>query len=207
MDGLFDSVSVRIVASLVAACIIVALYYSFDIYQFFARTDFGYLNAYLVQFTRHDKGSKEDRVIFDLIGYKIPLRKICPNRFVFWFIIYRSMKVTLDKPVLNFGSWRNVLALVRGHTSRTWAGMAVKRFAGLTFTEVPSQLALVYDKSDDSTNYVLRIMIISDRDIQNFTEYRKKPPMNTDNFKFVGKIVDAHNNKTGSFINARVTAA
>jgi hypothetical protein len=208
MEAFLDSLTVRIVAGLIITMMGFALWHSFDIYQFFARTDFGNVNAYFVLFTRHDKEPKDDRVVFELLGYKIPLRDICRNRFLFWFIILCSMRVTNDLPVLNFGTHRTkVLAPVRGRVSQMWSSMVLKRASGLPFREIPCQLSLVLDRSEGSTNYVIRIMLIPDRDIENFDAYLKDPPMNTDNFAFVGKIVDAHRSKTGSFINVRVTTA
>ncbi len=207
MDGFFDSVTVRVVGGILAALLAMIFYYSFDIYQFFARRDFGNVNAYFVLFTRHDKDTKDDRVVFELIGYKIPLREICRNRFLFWLIIYRSFQVAVEQPVLSFGKYRNVLAPVRGRLSQIWASMTLKRAAGLPFKEVPCQLALVYDRSEESTNFVLRVMVIPNRDINQFDEYRKKPPMNTDNFKLVERIVGAYQSGAGSFINIRVTVS
>ena len=125
MESLLDSVSVRILASVIAALAVLALYYSFDIYQFFSRKDFAHVNAYTVLFTRHeaaqvsrhDMGARNDRVVFELIGYKIPLREIFRNRFLFWVIMFRSMRVTVEQPVLNFGKRRNILAQVGAHCS------------------------------------------------------------------------------------------
>ncbi len=192
MEGFFDSVAVRIAGSLVAALVAVALYYSFDIYQFFVRKDFGNVNAYLVHFTRTDKDSKDNRLVFELIGYKIPLRDICRNRFLFWLIIYRSTKVTVEQPVLYFGkASQQVLSSVRGRLSQIWASMVLKRAAGFSFKEIPCQIALIYDRSEDSRNFVIRVVLIRDSDIAAFEEYKKRPPMNTDNFLLAQRIVDA----------------
>ena len=159
----------------------------------------------MVVFPRHDKDGKGDRVVFELIGYRIPLREICRNRFLFWLIIWYSTRVTDKNPVLNFGTWQKVLTPVRGRVSQCWASMVLKRAGGLPFRQFPCQLSLVRDKSEDSENSVLRIMLIRDSDISMFDEYLDNPPGNPDNFEFVTKIVTAYKNGTGTFTNTRVT--
>ncbi len=207
MEGFFDSVTVRILAGVVVAVLGIALYFSFDIYQFFARRDFTNLNAYLVHFTRHDNGSKDDAVRLELIGYKIPLRDICRNRFLFWVILIQSWKATAENPVLNFGKWRYILPPVRGRVSECWRSMVMKRTAGFPYKEMPCQLALVYDPSESNSNFVIRIILIQDRDLKDFAQYEAKRPINSNNLDFVRRIVRAHTEKTGSFINVRITAA
>lgn len=206
--SLFDSLSVRIVASLVAAAAALLIYYSFDIYQFFARKDFGNVSVYQVIFSRHDKNATRDEVIFDGLDYKIPLREICRNRFIFWYIVYRSFRVSTDGPVLNFGSWGDsVLATVRGRLYRMWASMSLKRAAGFAAVRKVYWLCLVYDLSEDRTSYVIKVFLVQDRDIRKFRQYLKNPPRNAENFAFVQKLVNAFEKQTGSFIRTRITVA
>lgn len=207
MADLLGSVEIRVMTGLVITLIVIVIRYSFDFWQYATRRDFGNVNAYMVVFTRHDRESKSDRVVFDLIGYKIPLRDIYRNRHLFWYILWRSTKVSQEQPVLSFSRPQNVLAPVRGRVSQTWTSMALKRAAGMPFVEIPCKLALVYSRSEHSQNAVLRVVLIQDRDIRCIDEYLTKPPRHSKNFQFVSRIVAAYKDGTGSFIDVRVTTA
>ena len=207
MRSLLSSVEMRIAAGLVATLVFLIVRYGFDFWRFLTGRDFVNVNVYMVVFTRHDRESKSDRVIFDLMGYKIPLRDICRNIYLFWYILWRITRTTSEQPVLSFNRDRDVLAPVRGRVSQSWTSMALKRAAGMSFAEVPCQLALVYSRSERSQNSALRVMLIQDRDVRCFDEYLQKRPKNSQNFEFVAQIVEAHRAKTGSFIDVRVTVA
>ncbi len=207
MVNFFDSVAIRVLVGIVVALLILALRYSFDIWQFLTKRDFGNVNVYLVLFTRNDVDSKDDRVNLELLGYKIPLREICRNRFLFWLIIWRSLRTTKECPVLNFGGRRNVLSPVRGRVSAIWSSMMLKRAAGMPHKRLKCELSLVYDRPDDDSNYLIRVVLIRSRDLEKFDQYLKKPPENSNNFAFVTRIVEAYQKKTGDFITVRITVA
>jgi hypothetical protein len=209
MESLFDSVTVRVSAGFLTALILVFIYFSFDILQFFTGRDFGNANVYLVNFTRHNRDSKDDQVLFELLDYKIPLREIYRNRFTFWIVMYHAFHANLSSPVLNFGSrGKRILAPVRGRVARIWSGMVLKRVGGLVSTEFPACLCLAYSQPGGSGNRVIRILIIPKRDIRSFDEYKKNPPRNTNNFAEVEKLVKAYRKgKDASFIDVRVTVA
>ena len=208
MDDIVISVSIRVATAVVITMVVLVWRFSFDIWQFFTRRDFGNVNVYLVYFTRNDIGSDENTVEFEGLESKIPLREICRNRYLFWVIIWRSLKVTPEQPVLNFGKKsRNVLRPVLGRISRTWTGMLFKRAGGMSFKKLDCKLALVYDLSEESRSFVIKVIVIQDRDINDFDIHLKSRPMNSNNLKLVKRIVESYREKTGSFIDVRITIA
>lgn len=203
----FDSVAVRMSTGLAVAILALLLYYSFDVYQFFSNKDYGHANVYLVHFTRHDKDSHVDKVFVQTLGYKIALREIFRNRFLLWLVTWKSLIAGKEQSVLKFKNHERVLSPVRGRVSQLWSGMVLKRAGGFAFTEHICQLALVCEKPRKRSGDVLRIVLVTERDIKNFETYLEQKPVNKDNFEFTKKIVEAYKNGTGSFIKTRVTIA
>ncbi len=211
MEGLFDSVTARVVGGAVVLALSIASLYMLHAYWFFTRIDFGNISFQVVLFTRHDNwadGHKEDFVVLENVGSRTSLRELYGNRLSFWIVVLRSMKVTVAQPVLDFGKHAHgILSPVRGRLSAIWSGMIFKRAAGFSCRQVDYKLALVYDRSDDRSTYVVKGILLRNEDINNFGRYKKPRPMNSENYLFVSRIVSAFHEGKGSFIDVRVTSA
>ncbi len=201
----------KMVISVAVIVVIALLWYSIDIYLFFARKDFGNTNIYLAHFTRHDnRRERTDALQLRVIRYKMPLKKTYRNRVLFWRMIFVSMKATVDRPVLDFGKRAYaMLAPIRGQIASIYASMEIKRAAGFAFKENRYQIVVVYDRSENKRNYVLKIIVIREEDLRNFQQYVDNPPGAGENIDLMSKIAASYNGPTrkNSFLYVQVVAA
>lgn len=208
MEGIIGSVLDKAVAAAVIAVVLLLIYYAADIYLFVTGRDFGNVYIYNMYFTRNDFRSKSNALHTRVSGYRIPLREIYRNRFAFWLVMYGAAGVTRENPVLNFGRFDyQALAPIRGWIGRFTAPMELKRMAGMPFSEFRCQIALVYDRSDDRRNYVVKALLIRDEDLANFQRYLDLPPGVGDNFDLLKRIAEVYRQKTGSFMRFQIVAA
>lgn len=187
-------------------------WFGLDIFLFLTKRDFANLNVALVRFTRHDHQSASDKVQLRLLDFKIPLRTVLKNRYLFWYVVAKAVfSVSFEKPALNFRghSWA-ILAPIRGEILKKTASAELKRWAGLPFKELNCRMVVVRDKSEDKKIDILTAMLIRDEDLENFQQYievGKKRPKKSRNLEFVKKIKLAWDDRSASFIDIDLTAA
>ncbi len=190
-------------------------YFSFDIFLFVTRRNFGKVNINVAIFTNRDYKSEQKKgtnsLHFKSIETNVPVREILRNRYLFLYIVFRSFRASLKAPVLNFFSREYaILSPTRGRAARATAGMEFKRMAGMPFIETPYWLCFVYDLSEDPKRRrtrILRVFLIPQDAFERFSEHLKDPPKNTRNWELMKKIYESYANKTGSFIDVKITTA
>lgn len=201
----------RVAVTIVLGAIGVLMYFSLGIFLFLTRRNFGNININVAVFTRRDDKSATDVLRYKSNDTNVPLREILRNRYLFWYVVWRSFGASLEEPVLNFRSHTHaVLSPIRGRAARQSASMEFKRLAGLPFVETSYQLSVVYDRSEDpkdKRSRILRVILVPVEVFENFGEYLAKPPHNTWNWTLMKKIQEAYEKKTGSFIRVDITTA
>ena len=211
MEILADPFWGRLLLTLFLGMIAGVWFFGVDIFLLLTRRRFGHVNINVARFTRRDHKSSDNKLVYRTIDGNVPLREILRNRYLFWYIVWSSLKASLDEPVLEFESHTHgILSLFRVRAASKFAGMEMKRYAGMPYTSTPSWLCIVYDHSEDrkdKRSRILRVMIIPQEVFENFDEYRKEPPHNTENWRLMQKIYDAYKSGSGSFIDIEITAA
>lgn len=200
MDGLLENM----LAAMIGAAIVLVVYFSKDIYQVISGRDFDSMRISVMYFTRRDfKQTSKDAFHSRMLELRVPLKKLYPNRLMFWRAILTSMSVKLEKPVLNFGSHSiAMLTPIRGQLAPLSAEGELRRAMGLSFTEVKFWICVAFDRSSHRNNYVLRAYVIREDDLLNFEEYLKNPPRTKkqDNFDLFIQIARAFKERPQTFV-------
>lgn len=208
---LIDTIGGKVLVSIIVMVVIGLMYFSFGIFLFVTRRKFGYININVAVLTSRDKESTTNSLRYKSNETSIPLREILQNKYLFWYVVWRSFGASLECPVLKLGSHEYaILSPLRGRAARSASGMEFKRLAGATFIETRYQLCIVYDRAedpDDKRNRILRAILVPQDVLDNFTQYEKKPPQNTNNWELLVKIHRAYVEKNGSFVKVDITTA
>lgn len=195
-------------AALMAALALFA-WYSVDIVLYLTKRDFTHLQVQIVRFTRHDRDSHSDMVLFRSID-RLRLRPVLNNRYLFLSLMWAGMRATRQRIVLHVGKKEYaIFSAIRSEVLRRTVTSEFKRDGGLPFVQIPYRLFIVYDRSDDKRSFVLRGMLVQERDLAQFETYipHKRRPKNRDNLALVRKIWEAHNANSCSSISIVITAA
>lgn len=206
-----ESLGGKVLISLLVMLVFGAFYFSAGIFLFVTRRKFGHININVAIFTIRDKGSKTNKLRYKSNESNVPLREVLQNRYLFWYVVWRSLRASLTSPVLELGSPAySILSSLRGRAARPAAGMEFKRLAGATFTETSYMLCIVYDRSEDpgdKRSRILRGILIPKEILENFELHESRPPGNTRNWELMVKIHQAWKYGNGSFIQVDITTA
>jgi hypothetical protein len=208
MGGIPLSVLGNVIAVPVITFLVFIWYNSIELYQIFTKKDFSNVHMYLVHFTRNDHKSSTNTIHLNQIDYKVSLRDIYKSRLLAWRVIYTSRKATPTHRVLDFKQSAHMfLAPIRGWILRSRMDSELRRAAGFPFKRIHYQVVMIYDQSDDQKNYVVKILLITQKDLDNFREYLEDPPRASNNLALMQEIVNAYEQKTGSFLPMRIIIA
>lgn len=206
-----DSIFERLMAAVWLMVVFGLIYFSFGIFLFATRRKFGNININVAIFTCRDRDSHSNHLRYKSNETNVPLLEILRNRYLFWYVVWRSLSASLNKPVLQFDSHTYaVLSPLRGRAARPTGGMEFKRVAGMPFVETAYELCIVYDRAEDpgdKSSRILRAILIPKDVLLNFDTYERKPPMNSRNWELMKKIHTAYKEGSGSFITVNITTA
>jgi hypothetical protein len=201
----------KIAISILVMLLLGLMYFSFGIFLFVTRRKFGHININVAVFTIWDKGSKTNKLRYKSNETNVPLREVLQNRYLFWYVVWRSLYASLESPVLELGSHAySVLSPLRGRAARPAAGMELKRLAGAPFIETSYMLCIVYDRAEDPNDErsrILRAILIPKDIFEIFKLHEGRPPINKRNWELMKKIYQAWKCKNGSFIQVDITTA
>lgn len=192
---IFGDIASQIVVTIVVGGVAVLLYFSADIYMVLTNKDFGQVNISIAYFTRNDFKKTSDALHLRIVDYRIPLRDIYRNRFLLWGVIFASMQVTRGEPVLNFkeNTYR-YLSPARGIIARINAEGEFKRACGMPFVEEKFLIAMLRDRSDETSRDVLKVVAMREKDLKDYQSYLNNPPRAGKNFhlyKYLGRAYQA----------------
>lgn len=211
MEILTDPFLGRAAIALILGVLATLWFFGADVFLLVTRRRFGFVNINVAIFTKRDYKSTSNKLLYRTIDGTVPLQKILRNRFLFWYVIWSSLKASLPEPVLQLESYTyRILSLVRSHITARFAGMELKRFAGMPFVLTPCKLCIVYDRSEDRKDErtrILRVMIIPTEILENFDDYLRRPPGNSLNWELMLQIYEAYINDEGSFIDIDIPTA
>lgn len=195
MDIFFGDVASQMVVTIVVGTVVLLIYFSADIYMIATGMDFAQLNVSIMYFTRNDFKKTGDALHLRVIDYRIPLKEIYKNRFLLWQVLITFMRAPRGQPVLNFKEQtRLYLSPARGVIARITAEGELKRACGLPFLEEKFQMAMVRDRSDETSRDVLKVVVMRDKDLKNYQQYLNNPPNAGKHFhlfKYLGRAYQA----------------
>jgi len=207
LDEIFSGLFSNIMAGLIVVGLGSIVYFSADIYMILTKKDFGRVNVNLAYFTKNDKDSKSNALHFRTIEYRLQLMDIYRNRFMLWKVLQVSMRTSLEKPVLDFGSIANTklyLSPLRGIIAHINSSGEFNRACGQTFTEVKFQIVMVKDRPEEDGRNVLKAVIIRDIDLRDFDKYLDNPPTAGKNFELVTRIATAFKESPHAFLPIQI---
>jgi hypothetical protein len=206
-----ENISTKVGVSILVMLTLGLGYFSFGLFLFVTRRKFGHININVAVFTAKDKSSTTNKLRYKSNETNVPLREVLQNKYLFWYVVWRSLHASLDHPVLNLDSHAySILSPLRGRAARPAAGMEFKRLAGAAFVETSYMLCIVYDRAEDpgdKRSRILRAIMIPKEVLENFSVYSEKPPGNTNNWVLMTKIHQAWQYRQGSFIQVDITTA
>lgn len=208
---MIEDIGTKVAISILVMLTLGLGYFSFGIFLFITRRKFGHINVNVAVFTVRDRNSKSNKLRYKSNETNVPLREVLQNRYLFWYVVWRSLRASLEYPVLELGSHAySVLSPLRGRAARPAAGMEFKRLSGAPFTETSYMLCIVYDRAEDPNDErsrILRAIMVPKEVLATFEAYEKRPPGNTRNWELMKKICRAWEHKNGSFIQVDITTA
>jgi len=206
INTLASLVSQKIVVGSIVALFFILLYFSLDIILYLCKKNFGTINVYLVRFTKKEGGPHSLQL--RQLKYRIPLGPTLRNRFLFWKLIWFSLKSSPRDPVLRLGRRPHALLTpIRGVVLGICANNEIKRSAGWKYKELSCQLALVYDRSEDKMTHTIKAIIMEKEDLDVFDEYLKDPPNTESSFGLVCHIAQAYKERPQDLLRVVLTAA
>jgi hypothetical protein len=210
MIDLFDSVFVKILASLAAGLLVLIVYHAFDIYLALTRQDFTNIQIMLMYFTRNDYGRDptkgKDACQSRLFGPVTSIRETYKNRFLFWLLVFKSLRTKTDDPILSFGKDAEMfLKPIRGRIVSPSGRDEAKRAEGWKFTEGKYYFCIIRDLSDDQRRKILKVIVIRDVDLKESEKYLANPP-EVGNIVLFKRIVAAYNTERKQrFLDVKIT--
>lgn len=191
----FSELASQVAVTITVGVVALMLYFSADIYMILTKKDFGQVNVSIMYFTRNDHVKTSDALHLRVVDYRVPLREVYKNRFLLWRVLFVSMRVPKDNPILNFKETTRVyLSPARGIITRVTAEGEFKRACGLPFLEEKFQIAMVRDRSDETGREVLKVVAMREKDLRGYQSYLNDPPRAGKNFrlfKYLGRAFQA----------------
>ena len=211
VEDMIEDIGGRVAISILVMLTLGLGYFSFGIFLFVTRRKFGHININVAVFTSGDNGSSTNKLRYKSNETNVPLREVLQNKYLFWYVVWRSLYASLEYPVLKLGSHSySILSPLRGRAARPAAGMEFKRLAGTAFIETSYMLCIVYDRAEDpgdKRSRILRAILVRKDILKDFKQYEENPPGNTNNWILMKKIQQAYADKSGSFIQVDITTA
>jgi|GEM_PF-2887020 len=212
MSSLLDlatAIPARFVAVMIVGYILFILYLLIDLFFLVMRRHFGRINIDLVHFTRNDNSDlQSNELLFRTVEGPIFLKKEYNNHFLFWRVIFRSMRATFDDPVVTFGK-QTYAALIpfRERVSSKCALGHFKRAFKDPFKKKKFWLVMVDEKLRSKRRNILKVLLIQEEDLKNIEEYRENPPSSTRNFEMFEKVARAFQKNPEAFLDVEVVVS
>jgi hypothetical protein len=198
LHGLAETLlSVKFLAGLAIGSLPFLIYFSIDFFLLITRHHFGRADIDMAQFTRNDHPSirkETDELLFMIAEGPVFLTQTYGgNRFLIWWVIYRSWKATFEKPVITFGpfAYMALVPFLERISSRCALGH-FKRADGEKVKLIPCWLVMVHERRKSKQRYMPKVLLIQAKDLENMEEYLKNPPAESErNFELFQKVEEA----------------
>ncbi|MFA5871545.1 MAG: hypothetical protein WC858_02375 [Parcubacteria group bacterium] len=212
LTDLAAALPTRFVGMMMIGNILFLLYVLKDLFFLVMKLHFGRINIDLVVFTRNDNTEQPtDELIFRTIVGPIFLQQEYRNDFLFWKVIFRSMRATFDRPVLTFK--RNPYAALipfRERVSSKYALGHFNRASGHKYEKKKCWLVMVDEKRRSKNRNILKVLMLLEEDLEKITCFLENPPTDPDsknNFELFKKVAKAFQETPKAFLDVEVVVA